>query len=465
MNMQSQNNNRVLIIDDDVSICDLLKSFLSGKGFIVNVAYTGNAGIELCRQQSFDFIICDYRLGDKNGFEVFNVIKEIQPAAKVIIITAYSEIKMAVKAIKMGAVDFISKPLVPEELLALLGDITYEKVVVKPVHYSQSATHVPGFWESTSPVMKELYDEMELIAPTDYSVIIYGESGTGKEMLARAIHLKSKRKNEPFIALDCGTLSKELAGSELFGHIKGSFTGAHLDKTGQLELANKGTLFLDEVGNLPLDVQASLLRVVQERKFRKIGDNKEQHTDLRILVASNENLQKAYQRGIFREDLYHRFNEFKMNLPPLRERKEDIMLFADYFLQEVNSELRKDVKGFDEEVHHIFMHYEWPGNLRELKNAIRRAALLVKGEIISRDVIPYELMRGKIEHIQKPQPNDGASNQNLKTVVAKTEKEMIINILHVAKNNKTKAAAMLKIDRKTLYNKLKEFGIIPAKFN
>jgi len=452
----------ILIIDDDVSIGELLQAFLSRKGYAVTIMHSGSHGIEACKKNSFDFVFCDYRLGDKTGFEVLTAIKNLQPEAKVIIITAYSDVKIAVASIKLGAIDFIAKPLVPDEILAILNNSANTKTE-KANYQKTEKGEIPGFWKSESPNMKELYSEMELIAPTDYSVIIYGESGTGKEMMARAIHMKSKRKDYPFIALDCGTLSKELAGSELFGHIKGSFTGAHADKTGHFEMANKGTLFLDEISNLPLDVQASLLRVVQERKYRRIGDNKEQFIDVRIIVASNENLQTAYRKGIFREDLYHRFNEFKMNLPPLRERKEDIMLLADFFLQSVNEELGKNVLGFDEEVQEIFINYDWPGNLRELKNIVRRSALLTKGGIISRHVLPQELM-----NLQQPVnvSHEGPvieHEKNLKKVIANTEKEIILNTLMMVKNNKTKAALILNIDRKTLYNKLKEFGIIPAK--
>jgi len=453
---------RILIIDDDVSIGELLQAFLLRKGYQVTIMHSGNHGIEACKKNDFDFVFCDYRLGDKTGFEVLTAIKNLQPDAQVIIITAYSDVKIAVAAIKLGAVDFIAKPLVPDEILAILKG-NKDKIEKTNYHDGANKGEVPGFWKSESPNMKELYSEMELIAPTDYSVIIYGESGTGKEMMARAIHMKSQRKDYPFVALDCGTLSKELAGSELFGHVKGSFTGAHTDKTGHFEMANKGTLFLDEIGNLPLDVQASLLRVVQERKYRRIGDNKEQHIDVRIIVASNENLQTAYRKGYFREDLYHRFNEFKMNLPPLRERKEDILLLADFFLLAVNNELSKNVTGFDEDVKQIFIKYEWPGNLRELKNIVRRSALLTKGGIISRHVLPQELM-----NLQQPVAvsNEGPvieHEKNLKKVIANTEKEIILNTLMMVKNNKTKAALILNIDRKTLYNKLKEFGIIPVK--
>src|SRR5690606_35849232 len=241
----------------------------------------------------------------------------------------------------------------------------------------------------------KLYQQIEIVAQTNYSIILYGESGTGKEVIAKTIHESSKRKGKPFIAMDCGTLSKELAGSQLFGHVKGAFTGAITDKEGHFELANGGTLFLDEVSNLALDVQASLLRVIQERKFKRVGGNKEMDVDVRIIVASNENLQDAYKKGKFREDLYHRFNEFSINLPALRDRKGDILLFAQFFLDKTNEELDKNIEGYEEDVEEMFLNYAWPGNLREFRNVVRRAVLLTSSGKIKSSVLPWEITQGQ----------------------------------------------------------------------
>ncbi|MDE3249538.1 MAG: sigma-54-dependent Fis family transcriptional regulator, partial [Bacteroidota bacterium] len=316
---------------------------------------------------------------------------------------------------------------------------------------------------------------------TNYSIILYGESGTGKEVMAKTIHMASARRDKPFVALDCGTLSKELVGSELFGHVKGSFTGALGDKEGLFEVANGGTLFLDEVANLSLDIQATLLRVIQERKFKRVGGNKEIYADVRILVASNENLQDAYRKGKFREDLYHRFNEFSVNIPPLRERKEDIPLFANFFLRKSCAELNKDIPGFEDEVMNMFIHYSWPGNLREFRNVIRRAALLTNEGRIGSKVLPWEMTQQnplKDENFQQPAyqappvqetalgaplpataPPTPVVRQpfDLKNAASQAEYETIMNVLKQVNFNKSKAADLLKIDRKTLYNKLKVY--------
>src|SRR5690606_2161290 len=256
----------------------------------------------------------------------------------------------------------------------------------------------------------KLYQQIEIVAQTNYSIILYGESGTGKEVIAKTIHENSDRKNKPFIAMDCGTLSKELAGSELFGHVKGAFTGAVTDKEGHFELANGGTLFLDEVSNLSRDVQASLLRVIQERKYKRVGGTKESEVDVRIIVASNENLQEAYKKGKFREDLYHRFNEFSINLPALRERKGDIPLFGQFFLDKTNEELQKNVEGYEEDVEEMFMKYSWPGNLREFRNVVRRAVLLTPSGKINSNVLPWEITQSLSQSYQQADHEDENSN-------------------------------------------------------
>ncbi|MFN0081626.1 MAG: sigma-54 interaction domain-containing protein, partial [Ferruginibacter sp.] len=321
---------------------------------------------------------------------------------------------------------------------------------------------------------KDLYKQIEIVAPTNYSIILYGESGTGKEVIAKTIHSLSDRASKPFIAMDCGTLSKELSGSELFGHVKGAFTGALTDKEGHFELANGGTLFLDEVANLTYEIQASLLRVIQERKFKRVGGNKEMPVDVRIIVASNENLQEAYRKGKFREDLYHRFNEFSINLPPLRDRKKDIPLFADFFLEKAKTELSRNIEGFDEDVMQMFVHYSWPGNLREFRNVVRRAVLLTQCGKVNAKALPWEITNTESSATGAPpafahrhEEEKHALHNNLaapvkavydlKDAASKAEYEAIMNVLKQVNFNKTKAAEILKIDRKTLYNKIKGF--------
>src|SRR5579859_6740090 len=395
---------RILIIDDDMDMCNLLSRFLQKKGYETESSHTGNKGIAKFKESKFDVVLCDFRLGDKEGRAVLKEIKQFDPYAIVIIITGYSDIKTAVDVIKAGAFDYITKPLIPEEVLSVIGRALQQPAdgggeVKQSAPVGQAAARRPirssteeEFLVGHAPVTKELYRQIELVAPTNYSIILYGESGTGKEVIARTIHANSARKDKPFIAMDCGTLSKELAGSELFGHVKGAFTGALGDKEGHFELANGGTLFLDEVFNLSYEIQAALLRVIQERKFKLVGGTKEMDTDVRIIVASNENLQEAYRKGRFREDLFHRFNEFSIVLPAFRHRKEDIPLFADFFLARANKELNKEVEGFEPEVMQIFHNYPWPGNLREFRNVIRRAALLTQSGRVNARVLPAEIV-------------------------------------------------------------------------
>jgi len=390
--------------------------------------------------------------------------------------------------IKLGAFDYITKPLIPDEVLSILHKI----LQTPPEELAQErklrpATEVaapargkfssPDFYEGKSPAAKSLYDQVNIVAATNYSIILYGESGSGKEVIARSIHQLSARKDKPFVAMDCGTLSKELAGSELFGQVKGAFTGALQDKEGHFELADGGTLFLDEVGNLGVEIQATLLRVIQERKFKRVGGNKEKEVDVRIIVASNENLRDAYRKGKFREDLYHRFNEFSINLPPLRSRREDIPAFAEFFLEKASSELAKKVTEFDDDVMEAFLTYEWPGNLREFRNVIRRAVLLTEpGKKISTSSLPWEINNKNplttreeekpgteftpaVAMATSPELKEGdlKSKNQLKDAAGRAEFETIMSVLKMVNFNKRKAAELLKIDRKTLYNKIKNY--------
>ena len=465
---------KILIIDDDLDLCTLLGRFLTKNGYEVDAAHSGAKGIAKFAAGKFDLVICDYRLGDMEGIKVLTTLRQQNPGVKVLMITGYSDIKTAVEVIKMGAFDYIVKPLIPDEVLSVINKTIQQPTPVA----SDTNTGEPGkkgasrpaypndeFMIGKSPATKALYDQINIVAGTNYSVILYGESGTGKEVIAKTIHSMSSRKDKPFIAMDCGTLSKELAGSELFGHVKGAFTGALQDKEGHFELADGGTLFLDEVSNLSLDVQATLLRVIQERKFKRVGGNKETNVDVRLIVASNENLQDAYRKGKFREDLYHRFNEFSIKLPPLRTRQEDILAFANFFLAKTTAELEKDIPGFEDGILQTFMQYSWPGNLREFRNVVRRAVLLTPpGEKINASSLPWEItttdpIAGN-GHDLKPitaLPAMPKKELDLKDAASRAEYETIMAVLQQVNFNKKKAAEMLNIDRKTLYNKIKNF--------
>jgi len=465
---------KILIIDDDLDLCTLLGRFLSKNGYEVDASHSGAKGIAKFAAGKFDLVICDYRLGDMEGIKVLTTLRQQNPGVKVLMITGYSDIKTAVEVIKLGAFDYIVKPLIPDEVLSVINKTIQqpsptvsEAGAGEPGKRSVSKIAYPNdeFMIGKAPATKNLYDQINIVAGTNYSVILYGESGTGKEVIAKTIHGMSNRKDKPFVAMDCGTLSKELAGSELFGHVKGAFTGALQDKEGHFELADGGTLFLDEVSNLSLDVQATLLRVIQERKFKRVGGNKETNVDVRLIVASNENLQDAYRKGKFREDLYHRFNEFSIKLPALRTRQEDILLFANFFLAKTTAELDKDVPGFEDNVLQTFLQYSWPGNLREFRNVVRRAVLLTPpGEKINSSSLPWEISNtdpiASNGHDLKPItaiPSLPKRELDLKDAASRAEYETIMAVLQQVNFNKKKAAEMLNIDRKTLYNKIKNF--------
>src|SRR5580704_6543250 len=347
---------KILIIDDEVNVALLLSKFLIRNGFDVSTASSGTSGLDLLKNGEFNLVLCDFRLEDTDGREMLKSIKTDYPKTGVIIITGYSDIKMAVELIKMGAYDYITKPLYPDEILNTINkafethhalvDDNDSPSVTKPSNGKKPQLPNSDFVVGSSKASKELARQIELVAPTNYSVIILGESGTGKESAAKNIHLHSQRASMPFIAMDCGSLTKELAASEFFGHEKGSFTGALYTKIGHFEMANGGTLFLDEVGNLSYEIQAALLRTVQERKVKRIGSTKEIDLDVRIIIATNESLQEGILKGRFREDLYHRFNEFTIYMPALRELGSDIMLLASHFLRIANQELGKNVTGF-----------------------------------------------------------------------------------------------------------------------
>ncbi|MEX2370918.1 MAG: sigma-54 dependent transcriptional regulator [Bacteroidales bacterium] len=444
---------RVLIIDDDIFICQVLEKLLNDHGYEVSSAFSASSAKKILKNSMFDVVLCDYRLPDSNGMEILRTIRQLIPAARVVIITAYADVKIAVKLIKEGAADYIVKPVQHEEILHLLGELS------KGEEQKENEETFKGesFFFGDSPQIKEVLKLSETVAPTNMSVIINGETGTGKEYLARFIHARSERRGKPFIALDCGAIPKTLANSELFGHIKGSFTGAHADKTGVFQEANGGTLFLDEIGNLDYEVQVKLLRALQERVVTRVGDTKTSDIDVRIIVASNEDLRQRVANNSFREDLFHRINEFMIHLPPLRERKEDIEAYAGYFMKQANDQLDKNISGFDEVALEHLLNYAWEGNLRELRNMIKRSVLLTRTDKISISSFPEE-----IRNFQLYEDAEGAVDakpDGLKKTAREAERELIIDTLRMVDNNKSKAARILNVDRKTLYNKMKLLNI------
>lgn len=439
----------VLIIDDDVTFCLMLKTLLEKNNYLVSSVFSPIEAQKKIKEKFFDVVLTDMRMPDMNGLELISLIREQSPQTQIIMMTGYADITTAIKSIKQGAFNYIPKPLNPDEVLNNIAE-ALDATSRPDIKYSGKTGSNPEFsyLEGVSKTSKKLKEYIGQVAPTPMAVLITGESGTGKEYIARLIHSQSKRKEAPFVAVDCGSITKELAASELFGHIKGSFTGAIADKKGYFETANGGTLFLDEVGNLAHDIQIHLLRALQECLIKPVGSSKDIRVNVRIIAATNEDLSEAMNRGFFRKDLYHRLNEFQINVPGLRERRSDIMLFAGFFLNQANDYLGKSKLGFEKNVESVFMNYDWPGNLRELKNIIKRATLLSREEYITIEDIPPELCEKSIHDYKS-----GLSDEE-------DEPEAIRKALAVAENNKSKAARLLKIDRKTLYNKLKLYDII-----
>ena len=453
--------NPILLVEDDVVFSKMLGKFLERNGYEVVRCYNLEEA-EKSLNASLSLVFTDLRLPDGDGINFLKKVKEVYPDLPVVVMTSYAEVSTAVEAMKLGAFDYISKPFQQEDVLNVIKNAqSSTRTASLPKKENVKADNSPGkaaqpvvtnensYIEGISAASKKLNKFISLVAPTDMSVLITGESGTGKEVIATSIHLKSERRNKPFIAVDCGAIPKEIASSEFFGHVKGSFTGAITDKKGHFEEANGGTIFLDEVGNLSYDNQIQLLRALQERRIKPIGSSKEIEVDIRVLAATNEDLLAAVGKGEFREDLYHRLNEFSIKVPSLSERKDDLMIFASYFLEKANEKLHKNVQGFTEKAVQKMLLYTWGGNLRELSNTVKRAALLTQGDYITENELPEPVIT-ETRHFP---------TERFSFSTKENERELIISALHETHNNKTEAAKLLGFTRKTLYNKLKAYNI------
>lgn len=464
---------QILIVEDDLAFGTMLQTWLKKKGFDVEkVTNVGAAARWLTEggADSVNLILSDLRLPDHDGLFLLTWMRKRNIVAPFIVMTHYAEVQNAVLAMKSGAADYIAKPVQPDILLQKINDALQAASAATPVSQAVSAASapvsaastnaaascttananasasVPKYLEGRSEASRQLYDYVRLVAPTPMSVLILGASGTGKEYVARRIHELSARKDKPFFALDCGAIPKDVAASEFLGHKKGAFTGADADKRGAFEVANGGTLFLDEVGNLSYDVQVQLLRALQERRIRPVGGDRELTVDIRLVCATNENLEQAVAEGRFREDLYHRINEFTIYMPQLRERGNDIFLFADLFIRQANAELQRQVDGLDAAAAELLVQHSWPGNLRELNNVMKRAVLLARG----RQITAAELQQamGPVRQNAVPTLHDEAD-----------ERQRIEEALRQTGGNKAKAARLLGIDRKTIYNKMEKWGM------
>ncbi|WP_316737831.1 sigma-54 dependent transcriptional regulator [Pedobacter aquatilis] len=440
---------RILILEDDTTFAQLLEGFLTKNNHEVTLVTHVKQSFKLLENQEFDLLLIDYRLPDGVGLEVITHTRNLGFATPIIIMTSFNDVRTAVKSMQMGAFDYITKPVNPDELLMVIKN----SLTKKDKKNTNQTTTDSDFIKGKSAIADKLYGHIALVAPTDMSVIIQGESGTGKEFAARTLHQQSKRAGKPFVAIDCGALSKDLAASELFGHVKGAFTGALNDKKGQFEAADGGTLFLDEVGNLSYEVQIKLLRALQERVIQPLGSTKQVQVDVRIITATNDDLASSMQGGEFREDLYHRLNEFKIQLPPLRDRGGDLELFINHFIQLSNRDLDRNVQSVSADAKALLLNYDWPGNLRELSNVIKRMVLLTQGDVAKIEALPDEMM------ISVNQQTAAGNSSDLKAVNEQNEKTLITETLIRVRHNKSKAAKILNIDRKTLYAKMERYGI------
>ena len=454
----------ILIVEDDIAFGTMLQTWLRRKGFEVDKATSVGAAVKLLMDmKSIDIVLSDLRLPDHDGLRLLVWMHEHSINAPFIVMTNYAEVQNAVLAMKSGAADYIAKPVQPDILLQKINDAMEQNTQqsngtiqnsttqnAPTAHNSklktQNSEAAPRYIEGKSEASRQLYSYVELVAPTPMSVLILGASGTGKEYVAHRIHDLSQRHDRPFFALDCGAIPRDVAASEFFGHKKGAFTGADADKRGAFEIANGGTLFLDEVGNLSYEVQVQLLRALQERRIRPVGGTKEIDIDIRLVCATNENLEEAVSEGRFREDLYHRINEFTIYMPKLSERGSDLFLFADLFIRHANEELNRNVEGFDSGAAEMLASHSWPGNLRELNNVVKRAVLLTRGSQITTAELTQAMGQIRTDNVLQLHDED-------------TERQRIITALQQTNGNKAKAARLLGVDRKTIYNKIEKLGI------
>ena len=447
---------KILVVDDESSHRKMIEAVLSDEGYQIKQADDGQAAIDEVGNGFFDLILMDIRMGKVGGIEALSQIKDISPGIPIIIMTAYASVDTAVEALKAGAYDYLTKPLDIDELKILVGKaLRFHQLEKENIYLKERLNDRFDFSNiiGHGAAMKTLFDTMALVAPSEATVLIFGESGTGKELIADAIHQNSSRRDQPFIKVNCAALPETLLESELFGHEKGSFTGAVARKQGRFQLAHKSSIFLDEVAEMAPTTQAKILRVLQEREFEPLGGNQTIQVDTRVIAATNKNLEEEIKTGRFREDLYYRLNVVNLEVPPLRERREDISLLADFFLKRYTEKNKRIIKGFTPRAMDLLMRYEWPGNVRELENVVERAVILARGEMVTPAEFPDILLQ--LDPEIKATYVNLSPGRTLKDV----EKDMIIRTLEETGGNRTHAAKILGISRRTLQLKLKEYGI------
>lgn len=458
-------NERILVIDDEERMRRILEMSLSEQGYKVYLGENGEEGIKILENKDVDLVITDMKMPGIDGIKVLEKAKEMDRERPVILMTAYGTIETAVRAMKEGAYDYILKPFELEEMnvlvekaLRLTRILRENRFLKEDIKNRYEFQNIVG----RSSAMQNVFTLISQVAPTSSTILIYGETGTGKELVARAIHYQSPRREEPFVPVNCAAIPETLLESELFGHMKGAFTDAHVNKIGRFEMAHRGTIFLDEVGDMSMSLQAKILRVLQEKSFERVGGIESIKVDVRIIAATNKDLRIALDRGSFREDLYYRLNVFSINLVPLRERKEDIPLLAYYFLKRYNKAFGRDIKDISPEFIELLLEYNWPGNVRELENVIERAIVLTQGDTLRPEVLPFYVRR---KGTSRASDWKDISYQKAKEkVLDNFEKDYLRHLLKISRGNVSEASRIAQLDRKNLYQKLKERNIDPSEF-
>jgi DNA-binding NtrC family response regulator len=460
---------RILIVDDEVNICRSCVKILSKTGCEAEYSLNGYEALKMMAEHPFDVVITDLKMSSLGGMEVLRRIKEAYPDTKVIVITGYATVSSSVEVMKMGASDYLPKPFTPHELRSVVEQVISEREILlqnrRLMDEDRAGKSVSHQLVGTSPKIKKVITMVRKVAPTDSTVLLYGESGTGKELIARAVHANSARNDQVFFAVDCGTLSGNLLESELFGYSKGAFTGAHKDKDGIFKLAHHGTVFLDEISNISMEVQGKLLRFLESREFMPLGSASTQKVDVRLIFATNKNLKDMVEEGLFREDFYYRIFVYPINLPPLRERKTDILPIAYHFLKQFGKKMGKDISGIDDDAVNRLTEYDWPGNVRQLRNVIERAVILCEKDHISLKDIPLLSEKGAFEHLIECVPS---TNEELKKIkqeirqkaVDKVEKNFVLNALAQNDGNVTQAAKQTGLQRSNFQKLMKKHGIV-----
>lgn len=446
----------ILVVDDEATHRQMLELVLTREGYDITLAADGLGAVAAVEKQFYDLILMDIRMSGLGGIEALHQVRTLSPGIPVIMMTAYASVSTAVETLKSGAYDYLTKPLDIEELKILVAKALHHRQLEQENRYLKeqldqqfSFAHIIG----RSRPMQELFETLALVAPSEATVLITGESGTGKELIANAIHQNSPRREQPLVKVNCAALPETLLESELFGHVKGAFTGAVARRPGRFQLADRGSIFLDEIAEMAPTTQAKILRVLQEREFEPLGDTRTLQVDTRVITATNQDLDEAIRQGRFREDLYYRLNVVKLRVPPLRERKDDLPLLADHFLKHYADKNRRLLKGFNPRAMDLLMRYNWPGNVRELENVVERSVIMARGEVITVEEFP-----GVIREAGPAPAGEGIDLSPGKSL-REMEKQMILRTLTETGDNRTHAAAILGISRRTLQLKLKEYGI------